>query len=97
MSSFPLPPPERPSCPKRFLRLKSVQPRRQGVDAPRPNPDCMAVLGPGLARSPYQMGKLRQEGRREVGPGEALPPGSLTAPAPAPDLAAGRLGTLSLF
>lgn len=60
-------------------------------------PACMILLRPDLTRSPDQMGKLRQEGRREVGPGEALPPGSLTAPAPAPDLAAGRLGTLSLF
>lgn len=62
-----------------------------------PPPDCTTLLRPDLARSPWQMGKLRQEGRREVGPGVALPPGAVTAPAPAPDLAAGRLGTLSLF
>lgn len=52
--------------------------------------------------SPPRLGSVplpdgETEAGREGGPGEALPPGSLTAPAPAPDLAAGRLGTLSLF
>lgn len=77
MTSFPLPPPGCPSLSQEVcLLFKSVQPRRQGGDAPapspQPTPDCM-FSAPDLAESPYQMGKLRQEGRKGGRAGRSSP------------------------
>jgi hypothetical protein len=95
VSSFPLPPPQ---C----LPLSHAAPLSlcnrggRGIQTP-PASYCITFFPLDFARSLLPDGETEAEGGREVAPGEALPPGSLTTPAHAPDLAAGRLGTLSLF